>query len=224
MPLAQLDLFAGPLFDCAPLSIDRADDARATQTFGTVSHAVEPAPDFAAVHGQETAKRALEIAITGRHAIALHGPSEPCSDARHCRAAALALASGHGLNGRIDILTVGPNRRQLDQFDMHVVLAPVPQIDRRLPPACDTNAVIAARIAPARAILDGWSTSGCPPLTERAERLLDQAEAAWQLSPDRRRRVLAVARTIAALASGLTLDRVHVAEALSYVPADERIA
>ena len=123
----------------------------------------------------------------------------------------------------------------LDRIDLFVAVPPVTASDLSLPPAAEGTAEVATRVAAARAIqserfagvesdvpirsnaaADGRllervaapDAAGRALLTEAAERL--------HLSARGYHRVLKVARTLADLDAADTVQRRHVAEALSY--------
>ncbi len=119
----------------------------------------------------------------------------------------------------------------LDRIDLHVEVQAVSAADLILPPPAEGSAEVAARVAAARAVqraryegqpartnaeaegplLDDHATPDEP-----GRKLLAQAAEAMRLSARGYTRILRVARTIADLAGGDTVGRIHVAEALSY--------
>ena len=119
----------------------------------------------------------------------------------------------------------------LDRIDLHVEVPAVNPADMSLPPPKENSAIVAARVATARAVqrdryqdspircnaqaegevLDRFSTpdaKGQALLTEAAERL--------RLSARGYTRMVRVARTLADLDGSDAVGRIHVAEALSY--------
>ena len=118
----------------------------------------------------------------------------------------------------------------LDRIDLHVDVAAVSAADLSLPPACETSAVVAARVAAARAIqtaryagkvrsnaeANGKLLDAVALPDEAGARLLTQATQAMRLSARGYHRVLRVARTLADLAGVERVGRIHIAEALSY--------
>ncbi|ATY30618.1 hypothetical protein CVN68_00260 [Sphingomonas psychrotolerans] len=100
-----------------------------------------------------------------------------------------------------------------------------------LPPPTEGTAAVAARVAAARALqaaryravslrtnaeADGEVLAESATPDEAGRKLLAQAAEAMRLSARGYTRVLRVARTIADLAGGEGVARIHVAEALSY--------
>ncbi len=119
----------------------------------------------------------------------------------------------------------------LDRIDLHIDVAAVSAADLSLPPACETSAVVAARVAAARSLqtaryegrgvrsnaeADGKLLAEVATPDEPGGRLLTQATQALRLSARGYHRVLRVARTLADLAGSEAVTRLHIAEALSY--------
>lgn len=119
----------------------------------------------------------------------------------------------------------------LDRIDLHVEVAAVTATDLILPPPAEGSADVAKRVAAARAIqseryaheairtnaeADGALLDRIATPEEAGRRLLAQAAEAMRLSARGYTRILRVARTIADLADAGTVNRVHIAEALSY--------
>lgn len=119
----------------------------------------------------------------------------------------------------------------LDRIDLHVEVDPVRAVDLALPPPKEGSAEVAARVARARAVqtarlegtglrtnaeLDGEFLETHATPDEPGRKLLMQAAEAMRLSARGYTRILRVARTIADLDSAAEVQRVHVAEALSY--------
>ena len=145
--------------------------------------------------------------------------------AEPARSCAKAPACGADYMGRIS----GP---LMDRFDLRVEVPPVSHADLDLPPSGDTSAVVAERVAAARAI-QSERLAGEAGMRSNADLAGDALEAharpdedgrallaAWAerkgLSARGYHRVLRVARTIADLAGVERVGRVHVAEALAY--------
>ncbi len=113
----------------------------------------------------------------------------------------------------------------LDRIDMVVHVAPTPPVELSRAPPGEASAVVAGRVARARAVqrarygtaatnaeadLDGIA------LAPDARTLVEQAAERLRLSARGFTRVLRVARTIADLAGADTVRRADVAEALAY--------
>jgi magnesium chelatase family protein len=119
----------------------------------------------------------------------------------------------------------------LDRIDLHVDVAAVTAADLVLPPPAEGSAEVAARVAAARGIqtaryagkpartnaeADGPLLDAVATPDEAGRKLLAQAAEAMRLTARGYTRILRVARTIADLAGSDAVNRVHVAEALSY--------
>ncbi len=119
----------------------------------------------------------------------------------------------------------------LDRIDLHVEVAAVTAADLVLPTPAEGSAEVAARVAAARAVqadryadhgvrtnaeVDGALLDAVATPDEAGRALLAQAASAMRMSARGYTRVLRTARTIADLAGGDGVRRVHVAEALSY--------
>jgi magnesium chelatase family protein len=141
------------------------------------------------------------------------------------RACARVPQCGEDYLGRIS----GP---LLDRFDLRVDVPPVAYIDLDLPPSGDTSATVAARVAAARDIQtarfadyptmqanadaegDVLEEIATPDAEARA--LLSKVAARFHLSARGYHRVIRVARTIADLDGAATVQRPHIAEAVSF--------
>ena len=119
----------------------------------------------------------------------------------------------------------------LDRIDLSVEVEAVSAADLVHPARAEASAVVAARVAAARAFqtarydgvaartnaeADGDVLSASATPDEAGRTLLAQAAAAMRLSARGYTRVLRVARTIADLAGAEQVGRIHIAEALSY--------
>lgn len=141
------------------------------------------------------------------------------------RACARVPVCGDDYLGRIS----GP---LMDRFDLRVDVPPVAFTDLDLPASGDSSAIVAARVARARAVQDvrlrdhpGMRVNAdlqgdvleeaAAPDSEGRELLLRAAER-FGLSARGYHRVLRVARTIADLAGSDRVRKPHVAEAISY--------
>jgi hypothetical protein len=146
--------------------------------------------DLADVRSQLAAKRALEIAVAGRHTITLTGAAP--TDIRHLRSAFPSIG--------------GDPAMFVDDGDIRVVVVPATQADIVIADPVEPTEVIRARIARARAAIPavGGYDPGAEQLLERVrDRDLD-VEQVERLCP-----------TIAALEGAPCIARPHVAEALT---------
>ena len=120
----------------------------------------------------------------------------------------------------------------MDRFDLRIEVPPVSMTDLTLPDDGDTSQTIAARVATARQIQrarfaehpdlrQNADAEGAQleeiatPESEGAE-LLNKAADKFKLSARGYHRILRVARTIADLAGSETVQKPHIAEAISY--------
>jgi magnesium chelatase family protein len=126
-----------------------------------------------------------------------------------------------------------------DRIDLHMEVPAVAAADLSLPPPTDNSAVIAARVAAARARQQaryaktgGKAGNGPAPRTNaeadgalledvaapdsEGRTLLTQAAERMKLTARGYHRVLRVARTLADLAGSENVRRLHIAETLTY--------
>jgi len=145
----------------------------------------------------------------------LSDPALACSRAPRCAADYQSKVSGP----------------MLDRIDLHVEVDPVSAADMALPSTGEGSQDVAARVAKARALqtgrasqtgarsnaeLNGEALEQWASPDEAGRALLLQAADIMRLSARSYTRMLRVARTIADLAGAEKVQRVHVAEALSY--------
>jgi magnesium chelatase family protein len=130
----------------------------------------------------------------------------------------------------------------LDRIDIRIEVPAVSAADLILPSASESSAVVAERVAAARAIQrerfmalgvpDVHTNAQCSPtLIERVAapdraggELMRSAAEAMKLSARGYHRVLKVARTLADLDGAESVGKIHLAEALSYRIAGDRLA
>ncbi len=118
-----------------------------------------------------------------------------------------------------------------DRIDLHVDVPAVDVADLTLPPPAEGSAAVAQRVAAARAIqseryradairtnaeADGEVLTLAAQPDADGTKLLTNAAKSMGLSARGYHRVLRVARTLADLAGGGAVRRIHIAEALSY--------
>jgi len=149
----------------------------------------------------------------------LDDPAQACSRAPRCAA---------DYQGRLS----GP---LIDRIDLHVDVPAVSATDLALPPAAETSADVAARVAAARDIqsarygahgihtnaeADGELLEEVAAPDAAGKRLLVEAAEKLKLSARGYHRVLRIGRTLADLdgggGGGAPVRRIHIAEALSY--------
>ncbi len=153
-------------------------------------------PDLRQVKGQETAKRALEIAAAGSHNLLMIGPP---GSGKSLMASCLP-----GILPPLDLILPPPTEGSAE-VAARVAAARAIQSDRYCDHPVRTNAEADG------ALLDAVATPD-----EAGRRLLAQAAEAMRLTARGYTRILRVGRTIADLAGSDTVGRIHIAEALSY--------
>lgn len=157
--------------------------------------------DMGDIHGQEAAKRALEIAATGNHTVTIDGPD---LDVRHLTTAFSSIAGD-------------PRRIVPKDGEIRIVINPTSAADLILAPPTASTTRMLERITAASRRLDGVGD-------EVVDYQLDQAgEALWKAAIEKDARfcrdaVLSVARSIAALDGAPAIGRLQIAESLSYQP------
>jgi magnesium chelatase family protein len=115
----------------------------------------------------------------------------------------------------------------LDRIDLTIEVQPASAAELARAPAGEPSAMVAARVARARAAQrdrygdagpasNAEADSGTVELAADAHALAEQAMDRLRLSPRGYTRILRVGRTIADLAGAGAVQRVHVAEALAF--------
>lgn len=121
-----------------------------------------------------------------------------------------------------------------DRIDLHVEVPAVDPLDLSAPPPSEDSATVAARVAAARAVqreryesmsldgvtcnaqVDGEALNAVASPDESGIALLTQAAEKMHLSARGYHRILRVARTLADLEGKDSVERLHIAEALSF--------
>ncbi|SDN69434.1 Mg chelatase-related protein [Ensifer sp. YR511] len=129
----------------------------------------------------------------------------------------------------------------MDRIDIRIDVPAVSAADLLKPAAAESSEVVARRVARARALqIDRFAALGHPELTSNARastsmiekiaapdaaglQLLRDAAEKMKFSARGYHRVLKVARTLADLDGASTVGRIHLAEAISYRIAGERL-
>jgi magnesium chelatase family protein len=119
----------------------------------------------------------------------------------------------------------------LDRIDLHVEVEPVSAADLALPASAEPSTAVAQRVAAARSVqtaraeqtgarsnaeLSGDALEAFAGPDDEGRALLMRAAEKLRLSARGYTRLLRVSRTIADLSKADKVQRVHVAEALSY--------
>lgn len=155
------------------------------------------------IRGQESAKRAIEIALAGGHSLLLIGP-EGCGKT-------MLIDAARAIDSAARISEARPHEGDSAlACQMVVECPPVSEADMRLLPPSEPSAVIADRIA----ALGKTPTEIDAP----ARRLLDDAKRHGIVEAEETT-AIAVACTIARLDGCEVARRIHIAEALAYAPA-----
>ena len=160
----------------------------------------------AAAHVTYPARFQLIAAMNPCRCGHLGDPARECGKAPRC---------GEDYLGRIS----GP---LLDRIDMTVQVQPIAPAELSRAPAGEASAVVAARVAAARAVqrvrgaLNAEVDVGAMALQADARALAEQAAEKLRLSARGFTRVLRVARTVADLGGAASVRRMDVAEALAF--------
>ena len=164
------------------------------------------------------------LSFTGRHG---KKATRPCR-CGHLDDAQLACNKAPRCAAEYQNRISGP---MFDRIDLHVDVPAVDPLDLNTPPAAETSATVAARVAAARAIqTERYAGTGISCNAEVDGELLEkvaapdaagrdvlvQAAERMKLSARGYHRILRVARTIADLEGTEVVNRSHIAEALSY--------
>ena len=102
----------------------------------------------------------------------------------------------------------------LDRMDLTIEVQPIPASELSRAPRGETSAIVGERVAAARARAAARGTDQA--VSAPAQALAEQAAERLRLSTRGFVRTLRVARSIADLAASATVERTHVAEALSF--------
>lgn len=194
--------------------------------------------DLRDIKGHEAAKRGIEIAVTGRHSILLHGPMG-CGKTMLLRAAEelgrgrvtalddIDRADAQWVSATIDEGTLvvaiateiaGLAARLLDRFPIIVCLPRVSAAELLAPSPAENSQQVAERIAASEA-----RPEPSLELDQGTVKLMREFADAERITIRVWYSTLAVARTIARMESEPRVKRIHAAEACSYAPRANRM-
>ncbi len=164
------------------------------------------------------------LSLTGRHG---KKATRPCR-CGHLDDPQLACNKAPRCAAEYQIKISGP---LFDRIDLHVDVPAVDPLDLNAPSTAESSATVAKRVAAARALqseryagtdvtcnaeVDGELLEKVAAPDAAGRELLVQAAERMKLSARGYHRILRVARTIADLEGAETVNRSHIAEALSY--------
>jgi len=197
--------------------------------------------DFKEINGQEHVKRALEVAVAGRHDVMLIGTSIP----QMKKIAEASKSIGGGIEIRIMMPCpcgkftdpkaecrcrpieiqryLGKKAHRTEKMDMHIEVPNLAYCDRK---AGEASVDVKGRVDRARAFLKGRGAStdkSEPDMDKEANELLKLAILELGISARMFDRVVRVARTIAALDNKDTIESHHISEAISYRSLDRNL-
>lgn len=191
-----------------PRFAKQATGAAAAAMLGDLNRQRDNMFCLSTIKGHEIAIRAAEIAITGRHSLAIYGGDQKASFA--------FLVCLWNLRCNVDGGETGAFINHIDEFeDPDSAQLHAPAGDDQDYGETETSAAIMARICATRQRMAAPVT----PLAvdEPAQRLMAQAIEAMQLDWQAQHDIRAVANTIAHMAGeSAGIRRIHIAEAISY--------